>query len=332
MVYIIGLIVALALIGLAIQYWYLSLLVVVAAISPRLIRHIRMKRYFGSAEFIAQKAEIAAVVAEHNEVSEYVDEIRTNGQFSIGHSASGAQSQLASTQNTSKYGYKRDRNVLDFSSENVHTASLQVVRNASIEPIKYLIKYFEIEANEEKLSEIELLGESVSKLENAIQNAKSRELSISSAIAPPGFILKHYLNEFRAQVGLSVPELEIPYPKYKFQYVSAGGNSSQTTEIKLNSETIDSIIETLSQKIKFRQSVAGQRALMTANLRERIKSRDEFKCQICEISTRDEEHLLLEVDHIKPVSKGGLSIETNLQTLCWKCNRTKSNKEINPGK
>jgi 5-methylcytosine-specific restriction endonuclease McrA len=35
----------------------------------------------------------------------------------------------------------------------------------------------------------------------------------------------------------------------------------------------------------------------------------------------------LEVDHIKPVSKGGLSIETNLQTLCWRCNRTKSNKE-----
>ncbi|WP_256948040.1 HNH endonuclease [Streptococcus pneumoniae] len=27
-----------------------------------------------------------------------------------------------------------------------------------------------------------------------------------------------------------------------------------------------------------------------------------------------------------PVSKGGLSTPDNLQTLCWKCNRSKSNK------
>ncbi|RAE55164.1 HNH endonuclease, partial [Burkholderia multivorans] len=39
-----------------------------------------------------------------------------------------------------------------------------------------------------------------------------------------------------------------------------------------------------------------------------------------------EPHLLLEVDHIKPISKGGLSEIENLQTLCWRCNRSKSNK------
>ena len=41
------------------------------------------------------------------------------------------------------------------------------------------------------------------------------------------FILKHYLRQFRDQIGLAVPPIEIPYPIYKFQYVSAGGNSSQ---------------------------------------------------------------------------------------------------------
>jgi 5-methylcytosine-specific restriction endonuclease McrA len=67
---------------------------------------------------------------------------------------------------------------------------------------------------------------------------------------------------------------------------------------------------------------------MTAAFRNYIKVRDEFTCRICGISTNAEPNLLLEIDHIKPVSKGGLSTETNLQTLCWRCNRTKSNKEL----
>lgn len=43
-------------------------------------------------------------------------------------------------------------------------------------------------------------------------------------------------------------------------------------------------------------------------------------------STADEKNLLLEIDHIKPLSKGGITAEDNLQTLCWKCNRTKGAK------
>ncbi|MFB9072289.1 HNH endonuclease [Citricoccus parietis] len=80
--------------------------------------------------------------------------------------------------------------------------------------------------------------------------------------------------------------------------------------------------------MKFKRSAAGQRALMTARLRNFIKDRDNHTCQNCSISLTKEPHLLLEVDHIVPVSKGGLSTIENLQTLCWKCNRTKSNKMV----
>ena len=37
---------------------------------------------------------------------------------------------------------------------------------------------------------------------------------------------------------------------------------------------------------------------------------------------------LLKIDHIIPVAKGGQTVEDNLQTLCWKCNRAKSDKMI----
>lgn len=321
-------IVAFFLIGLAVQFWYVALLIPVVIVAPGIIRHFRMKRYFSSDEFLAHKNEIASVVLEHNEISSYVKEIRENGKFSIGESTTGISADLASFTNTSKFDYKRDKNMADFSSKNVHNASLLVVRNASIEPIKYLIKYFDISATEEKLNEVEALGESISRLENAIENLQQRESSISQTFSPPAFILKHYLKEFKEQVGLSIHPLEVPYPKYVFQYLSAGGNSSQVTEVPLNTKTIDSLIEVLSSKIKFKKSAAGQRSMMTATFRTLIKVRDDYTCRTCSISVTKEPHLLLEVDHIMPVSKGGLSLEENLQTLCWKCNRTKSNKVI----
>jgi hypothetical protein len=308
------------------QFWYLFPVGIAAFFAPRVIRHIRMKKYFASEEFLKHKQEIQSVVQEHNEISSYVDEIRETGTFTIGESSTGSNAHLATFSNTSKHDYKRDRNVAVLGAKNVHNASLQVVRNASVEPIKYLIKYFDIEATEDKLTEVEALGESISRLESAIANLQEREESISETFAPPEFIVKYYLKEFQQQVGLNIPPLEIPYPKYVFQYLSAGGNSGQTTEVPLNSSTTDALIEALSSKIKFKQSAAGQRSLMTARFRTHIKQRDNFTCKACTISIYDEPHLLLEVDHMVPVSKGGLSIETNLQTLCWKCNRSKSNK------
>ena len=67
---------------------------------------------------------------------------------------------------------------------------------------------------------------------------------------------------------------------------------------------------------------------MTKKLREYIKKRDNFTCCNCGNSTHVEPNLLLEIDHIIPVSKGGVTSEENLQTLCWKCNRAKSDKIV----
>ncbi|OON85411.1 HNH endonuclease [Oribacterium sp. C9] len=65
---------------------------------------------------------------------------------------------------------------------------------------------------------------------------------------------------------------------------------------------------------------------MTSKLRQQIKERDNYTCKFCGNSTHKEPNLLLEIDHIIPVAKGGYTVEDNLQTLCWKCNRSKSDK------
>lgn len=308
------------------EFWLVVLVLVLAYPTYRVIREIRKNRYFASEEFLAHKAEIAAVVVEHNEVTEYTSEIRSSGSFQLGASSTGGQAYLAVSENTSRWNYRRDRNVANYADLNVHNCSLQVVRNASADPLKYLMKYFDIKATEARLADVETLGEEISRLENAVSNLAEREQDIARSISPPAFILKHYAREFMERVGVELSPISVPYPVYAFEYVSAGGNSSQRTTITLNTRTIDALVETLSQKIRWRKSAAGQRALMTATLRERIKMRDNYTCKYCSVSIEAEPHLLLEVDHIVPVSKGGLSTEENLQTLCWRCNRTKSNK------
>jgi len=324
--FVIGLVAVVLLISFIVTFWPIALAIAMALIAPRIVRRIRKHRYFASDEFAARKSAIASVVAEHNDVTEYARSIRDGGHFYLGSSSSGAQAHLASFENVSRHNYRRDRNVAAYGSANVHNCSLQVVRSAAAEPVKYLAKYFDIKATEERLIDVEALGESVSRFEAAVNNLKQRESSIKSSFNPPAFILKHYEGEFKSQVGLDLAPVEVPYPQYSFEYVSAGGNSSQRTVITLDTRTIDALINMLAERIRFRQSAAGQRALMTANFRNLIKARDNYACRYCQVSLAQEPHLLLEVDHVIPVSKGGLSTAENLQTLCWRCNRSKSNK------
>ncbi len=67
-----------------------------------------------------------------------------------------------------------------------------------------------------------------------------------------------------------------------------------------------------------------ERAKMSESLRYDILKRDGFKCKICGASQKD--GAKLQVDHIIPVSKGGKTEPSNLQTLCSRCNIGKSNK------
>lgn len=69
----------------------------------------------------------------------------------------------------------------------------------------------------------------------------------------------------------------------------------------------------------------------TINYRTRFKvmQRDDFKCQICGASPAMQAGVLLHVDHIVPVAKGGQATMDNLQTLCQKCNLGKSDLDMN---
>lgn len=60
-------------------------------------------------------------------------------------------------------------------------------------------------------------------------------------------------------------------------------------------------------------------------MRFEVLKRDKFTCQYCGRQAPD---VVLNIDHIKPVSKGGKNELTNLITSCFDCNSGKSDREL----
>ena len=63
---------------------------------------------------------------------------------------------------------------------------------------------------------------------------------------------------------------------------------------------------------------ADERTKITPKVRYDVFERDGHRC--CSCGTRVGAGITLHVDHIIPVSRGGLSTLDNLQTLCATCN------------
>jgi len=71
-----------------------------------------------------------------------------------------------------------------------------------------------------------------------------------------------------------------------------------------------------------------KRKTIPQKTRFEVFKRDSFKCQYCGQPSPD---VILHVDHIKPVSKGGDNSIINLVTACQGCNSGKSNIELDDG-
>ena len=67
------------------------------------------------------------------------------------------------------------------------------------------------------------------------------------------------------------------------------------------------------------------RKSLSKTVRFEVFKRDKFTCQYCGAQAPE---VILEVDHIKPVSKGGTNDIMNLVTACRNCNGGKSNREL----
>ncbi len=289
-----------------------------------LIYQLYCNLYFNSSKFKIIKDSIQEYTKNSNELNHHIQELKCS--YVNVKSYDYGESHL---HDYSNYNFKRKEWSKDIKSNRVYNCSATVCKNASNQPFKYLCKYFDIKISEETLSNFESVLNDFAAAEQGkklLQRERDAIMNNIKSSIPP-LIYSFSKNRLIKELGFEVIDLsDLYFPVYTFQYVSAGGNSSSKCDIKLNVENLEKLIYYLNDLVKFRNSVEGQRALMTASLRERIKTRDNYTCRQCKLSTNDEKNLLLEIDHVIPLSKGGITSEDNLQTLCWKCNRSKGAK------
>lgn len=280
--------------------------------------------YYRSDEFRSLRDRISAHIKDCNDLNDHIEDLK---QANIGFNK--AQYGHADYHDNSNWNFKRPELKKNTNAPNVHNCSRSVCDNSRKEPVKYVCKYFGFKADEETLGMFErMLNDFTAVQEGKKLLTAEKEQILSDINSEIPWLIKNLgKNRLSKELGFKAIDLSNTfYPTFVFRYVSSGGNASTENVIVMDIANLNAMVNYLNDRIRWKKSVAGQRALMTSKLRQHIIDRDGHSCRQCGIGTAQEPHLLLEVDHIVPVSKGGMTTEDNLQTLCWRCNRSKGAK------
>lgn len=282
--------------------------------------------YYRSDKFSKIKSQVQDYVRDCNELNDHIEELK-NTYFGIDQLDFGNSVYY----DNSVYNYKRPELSKQRYATNVYNCSRTICDNARKQPFKYICKYFNLKPNEENLAKIENLLNNFEAAEQGKVLLEKKKVLLFEEIKSEIPILIKTIGKKRFERSLGFKKIDFKtayFPRYIFKYISSGGNASLQCDIILDIDNLNRFAKYMSEIITFKKSVEGQRALLTSDLRRKILNRDNYTCQECQNSTRNEPNLLLEIDHITPLSKGGMTTEKNLQVLCWRCNRRKGNKII----
>lgn len=311
------------LVCLALSLWYVIVGIILIVAIVAIVQVIRKRRYFASPEFQMHRQRSAMLVSEYNEISSYAHELYTRGYYELGTSTAGMYSHLATVEHAQpKKGQPAGPELVYH--PHVYNASPETVVGAEGDPIGSLIRYFNLDPTPRTLDDVQRLGFDIARLEGAIENTQRREHEMLTFINPPQFVVKYFAKEFWKQLNAYRVQFEIPYPVYRFENKSLSVQGNRAVTVTLNAPTIDALLETLDRKIRWAYPEIPQRTLMTAQLRQRVKERDNYTCQNpgCCASIARNRNLLLEVAYILPPAQGGSYEPDNLRTLCWRCSRS----------
>lgn len=137
-----------------------------------------------------------------------------------------------------------------------------------------------------------------------------------SILSNTNYIIKRLCKKIKLKPNINIKvKLKVSYKKYKIY------NIYDYDDLLLLVKKLKNI--KLRKELK-RKFMKLERNKLNDGLRYDIFKRDNFRCQICGSNASD--NVKLHVDHIIPISKGGKTEYSNLQTLCERCNFGKSDK------
>lgn len=284
----------------------------------------RILDYYASDDFIKIKTTCDTLMSSQKEFNEYIDEKVKSISSLFGTNIVREETAIEDEYN---YIHPYKKSLTPFTAE----VSAAVFSSAENSPLEYVVKQFYPNKSlyPEQIQKLQLLVEELETLKEAKQIIETHKATIQQYIsAVPAFIMENDEDGFYSRLGFAIINEKSLVVAYKFSYTSSGGKAQRSFTVPMTEQTIISLIQALEDKLTYSAFAKEQRAMMTSKLRQQIKERDNYTCQICGNSTMKEPNLLLEIDHKIPVAKGGLTEETNLQTLCWRCNRSKSDKLV----
>lgn len=285
----------------------------------------RIIAYYDSPSFIKIKETCEVLMSTQREFNEYITEkVESISKLF------GTRVIRNETINEDEYEYIRPykKTITPFTAE----VSATVFASAENNPMEYVVKNFypNKKMYPEQIQKLHLLVEELETLREAKQIIENYKIEYQQYLGDvPDFVMREDEAGFYSRLGFANIDESVLNVEYKFSYTSGGGMAQRSFTIPMTEETIIELIKLLESKLTATAFAKEQRNLMTKKLRDFIKNRDNFTCCNCGNSTHVEPNLLLEIDHILPVAKGGCTVEENLQTLCWKCNRSKGDKVIN---
>lgn len=286
------------------------------------LKNKRIIEYYESSDFLKIKETCEVLMSTQREFNEYITE-----KVEAISTLFGTRVVRSSTVNSDEYNYIRPykKTITPFTAE----VSAAVFASAENNPLEYVVKNFYPNKimYPEQIQKLRLLVEELETLRDAKQIIENYKIEYQQYLGDvPDYIMEEDENGFYTRLGFANIDESVLTVEYKFAYTSGGGMAQRSFTVPMTEETIAELINALEGKLTAKAFAKEQRALMTKKLREFIKNRDNYTCCSCGNSTHTEPNLLLEIDHIIPVAKGGCTVEENLQTLCWKCNRSKSDK------
>lgn len=280
--------------------------------------------YYESPSFLKIKETCEVLMSTQREFNEYITEKAQSISKLFG-----TRVVRNETINNDEYNYIRPykKTITPFTAE----VSATVFASAENNPLEYVVKYFypNKKLYPEQIQKLHRLVEELETLRDAKQIIENYKVEYQQYLGDvPDYIMENDESGFYSRLGFANVDESVLTVEYKFSYTSGGGMAQRSFTVPMTEENIVELIKVLESKLTAKAFAKEQRALMTKKLREYIKKRDNFTCCNCGNSTYKEPNLLLEIDHIIPVAKGGCTEEDNLQTLCWKCNRAKSDKIV----
>ena len=284
----------------------------------------RILQYYESSDFAKIKETCEVLMSSQREFNEYIiEKVESISRLF------GTKVVRNSTINEDEYNYIRPykKTITPFTAE----VSATVFASAENNPLEYVVKNFypNKAMYPEQIQKLHLLIEELETLREAKQIIENYKVDYQQYLGDvPAYVMEEDEAGFYTRLGFANIDESVLTVEYKFSYTSGGGMAQRSFTVPMTEDTIVELIKMLESKLTMKAFAQEQRAMMTKKLREFIKKRDNFTCCNCGNSTHAEPNLLLEIDHIIPISKGGCTAEENLQTLCWKCNRSKSDKIV----